>query len=343
MMESAIVTASFPLPGEYRLDVGVTANWWSGTGDEWEGDSNNGLGFPVYMTVMDIKMTFTGLARACAGGVAVDGVHDFTITGTSKDSNGVLAPDTKFTFSFEKNRGHNYQAGESADNRTGVLHRTKFLPDPAKGQVAVPGSDDEAMTATSNAQGQISIHVLSSDIISDDIKIVAKWKSVGGAENDAGTKACQFAPTQSRRGFIDPANPNQNDDNGWIFDIQRLRYNDNTGSNAPIKDTATASVYLQYKIDYNGGDDASNWEQVNGHEMLFAVDSINVRNGKTILPDKNLYVLFTLTRADGATFAISKKVGNVDGVAAATVKSGPKVADAETIEFIAYDQSQWRN
>lgn len=46
----------------------------------------------VAVKVVLSKVEFEGQARSCAGGVAVDGVHDFTITGTAKLPDGAVPP-----------------------------------------------------------------------------------------------------------------------------------------------------------------------------------------------------------------------------------------------------------
>ena len=43
------------------------------------------------------------LARSCAGGIGVDGVHDFSIVGVAKNEDGTLVTNTPLDFSFEGN------------------------------------------------------------------------------------------------------------------------------------------------------------------------------------------------------------------------------------------------
>lgn len=61
--------------------------------------------------VEPFRIEFEGLARACAGGVAVDGVHDFSVTAIAKDKDGAPLPGITLKFSFENNKGHDYGDG----------------------------------------------------------------------------------------------------------------------------------------------------------------------------------------------------------------------------------------
>lgn len=75
-------------------------------------------------------MTFSGLARACAGGLAADGIHDFTTTGILKDSDGNALTNTAIKLLFKNNRGHDFGDGRAKKN-------AKHLPDITKGQAEV--------------------------------------------------------------------------------------------------------------------------------------------------------------------------------------------------------------
>ena len=153
------------------------------------------------------------LARACAGGIAGDDVHTFTITGTAKrlNENGgeeLVPEDTEFKLSFENNRGHDYDNGSAP-------RKAKFVTTNANGD---PDYVEE-LTVQADDQGKINFTVLSSDIISSDIEVKVKWEDADGEEQDAGSKACEFVKVESKRRYgIVFADQGAADDRGWYFD-----------------------------------------------------------------------------------------------------------------------------
>ena len=279
-------------------------------------------------------------ARACAGGVAVDGVHDFTIIGTAKDANGTLMPQgTEFKLSFENNHGEN--------------KRATFAADIEQGQAIVPDTDGEEMTVTTNAQGQFSLTVLSSDTISSDIKVKVKGTNPSGEEFDAGEQTCDFGAAKRLRNFPNPLDPYEDEDSGWLFIYPYLS---KPGSVAPAK------VYLKFKINANLADDwidpdtgEDNWDEVNGHEMLIRVAKVELRSGETVegtpeqMKDYGIVIAnpggepgypagqptqLTITRATSADGATTPQV---------YVKAGPKIGEVSAIYLAAKDLTQITN
>lgn len=153
----------------------------------------------VTTTEQDVPaVTFEGLARSCAGGVSVDGVHDFSITGTARRGDGSLATSTEFKLSFENNRGR--------------INQARFVTTNAnREQILVP-----ALTVTTNNEGKFSIKVLSSDTVSSDIQVKVGWENPQRQMRDAEAKNCDFAASMSLRRFGLPNFRNE-PDTGWQF------------------------------------------------------------------------------------------------------------------------------
>ena len=270
-------------------------------------------------------------ARACAGGVAVDGVHDFTIIGTAKDANGTLMPQgTEFKLSFENNRGHDYSGDNSAiwpkpNWTSNDIQKAKFITTNLQGnQVFV-----EEMTAKTDAVGQFTVHVLSSDIISSDIEIKVKGTNPAGQEFDAGEKTCDFAEAFGFRGFYSEFNPGA--DKGWKFNLRWLRPGVQT----------TAKIYLQFKIKANGGTVPSNLKRVNDHRMWFDIESVEPREGQA--SNTSDYATFLPATPGGLAIYPTRNDDLLDGAATAILKANPKIGEAQKVWLIAYDQSQWEN
>jgi len=288
----------------------------------------------VDVEVKPFDITWEGLARACAGGIGLDGVHDFTITGTAKRPDGTLVTGAELELSFEGNKGHDYSSdpeGIKPDGWTSAdTKKAKFVTTDDQGQTALV----EEMNLTTDAEGKISVHVLSSDIISSDIKIKVKWKDEHGKEHDVGEKACDFAEAISIRRFPNWIDPDETEDTGWLFGQQWL--------NAPNTET-TAKVYVKFMIDPSIGDVDGNWKEVNGHNMFFKIDSVTPREGTTVSNNLNDYATLVANSPDGATIyqTVAGANGSAGGAATATVRAGDMIADANTIWVIAYDLSQW--
>jgi hypothetical protein len=289
----------------------------------------------VDVEVKPFDITWTGNARACAGGIGLDGVHDFTITGTAKRPDGTLVTGAQLELSFEGNKGHDYSSdpeGIKPDGwTTDDIKKARFVTTDDHGQTALV----EEMNLTTDPEGKFNAHVLSSDIISSDIKIKVKWKDENGKEHDVGEKACDFAEAISIRRFPNWIDPDETEDTGWLFGQQWL--------NAPNIET-TAKVYVKFMIDPSIGDVDGNWKEVNGHNMFFKIDSVTPREGTTVSNNLNDYATLVANRPDGATIyqTVAGANGSAGGAATATVRAGDMIADASTIWVIAYDLSQWK-
>jgi hypothetical protein len=272
--------------------------------------------------VEPFSIEFEGLARACAGGVGADGVHDFGVTAIAKNKDGDPLPGITLKFSFEGNKGHDYGDGTPPK-------RAKYIL--GAGQTAVPDSDGEAMTAITDAEGKVPVHVLSSDIVSSDIEMKVQWTSPTGEEKDVGSQACDFAEAVGKRRFpnqYDPEEAYPEDDNGWLFGQKYL--------NAAGVET-TAKVYLKFMKDPALGDVDGNWAYVNGHRVSFKIEEIELQDGLVGGSVQSEYALVVPNQPDGLAIHITSN----DGAATAIVKAGTKINDVETIWLDATDLDQW--
>jgi hypothetical protein len=310
--------------GDYTVTLTVTP---SGQGGE-------GGTVTTHVTVTDPQVTFTGLARACAGGIAVDGVHDFTITATAKESNGTPLTNTQFKLSFKNNRGHDYSndSYKPAGWTMAQIKRAKFVT-----MVNGTQSLTEEWTATTDNEGKISVHVLSSDIISGDIKVVVNRTAEQGGKQ-VGEQACDFAEAVGKRGWpnqYDPEEPYPSGDDGWLINQQWL--------DTPGEET-TAKMYLQFKVDLNEGDVETNWKRINGHKLLFEIDHIDLMDGGTATSQDEYATLVDPNAPQNVPPLIATGFdGSVNGAATVLVRAGTKIDEAGMIWLIVYDESQWDN
>lgn len=152
--------------------------------------------------------------RACAGHIQ-NTVHEVTITApvNKKDTNGsVTHPGgLAFTLSFDGNTGTNPAQFVTTDPTTGntVLQNTITVTSVASQN---PGND-----------GKVSFTVLSSDQISNSIKVKAQWTDTStnpaGLPQDAGSLACDFGAVVSKRmfGLVLFPSEDYDKDTGWSF------------------------------------------------------------------------------------------------------------------------------
>ena len=260
------------------------------------------------------------LARACAGGIA-DDVHQFTLEGVAKrlNENGeeeLVPQGTEFKLSFENNRGHDYQNGSEPK-------KAKFVTSDGNGN---PDYVEE-LTVQADNQGKIGFTVLSSDIISSDIEVKIKWEDANGEEQDAGSKACDFAEAVGKRRFPnqnDPEGAYPEDDNGWLFGGKYL---------AQPGSQTTAKVYLKFMKDPSLGDVNGNWAYVNGHQVSIEIESIDFQENSESGASQDEYAYLFPEPAILQTAT--------DGAATATVYAGAKIGDVRTIWFKATDLTQW--
>lgn len=294
----------------------------------------------VTLKGQDFKVTFDGLARACAGGIGVDGVHSFTITGTANKADGSLASNTTFKLSFDGNKGHDYSNddpslwpdewtnppqdsnGNPVDPST-LIKKAKFVTTDDSGNQKLA----ETMNVTTDGQGQFSVTVLSSDIVTQDIKVKVKWTDADGNDQDVGSQACDFGAAESI--VRDPNNLGDPNDLGWLFNGQWLQSGDQT----------TAKVYMKFMINPKLGDVNGNWQFVNGHRMLINVDSIDPSDSSTPQGALSDYATVVGSQPDGSAIATTAN----DGAATVMVQAGSRIQDATTVYFAAYDESQWDN
>lgn len=285
--------------------------------------------------VEPFRIEFEGLARACAGGVAVDGVHDFSVTAIAKDKDGAPLPGITLKFSFENNKGHDYGDGTP-------IRRAKYIV--GAGQTEVEGSDGEAMTAITDAEGKVPVHVLSSDIVSSDIEMKVSWENPLGEEEEVGGQACDFGEAVSKRNFaLDPEQVSfpSVTDNGWWFTSDVLI----SGG-----DQTVARLYLKF----DKGDDEV---PVNGHTMRISIDEISLEeDGNNVSPaDYSRYIYFVnsagerLKNGELAVQFVDVTTSTSDpndpksqGYATVYLKGGPLIYQAATIRLKAIDLTQIR-
>ena len=179
-------------------------------------------------TVLMPKVTFSGqllsgntLLRACAGGVddhaATDpnpNTHndfqyrahtrqvDLTLTLSGKP-----VPDTTVTLKFDGNKGHDY--GDGRDKKTARLHK-----------VDEPFDADhpwkETLEVKTDVDGKASVWVLSSDVLCQP-----KLQAMRGPLK-LGQLGCDFAESITFRHFYNPFDPDEAEDDGWLFDFPNL-------------------------------------------------------------------------------------------------------------------------
>lgn len=317
--------------GDFHVKMKASISCGSGGGGqpiEIEADWSGNVDF-------DLKLTWDGSAHACAGGVAVDGVHDFMDGGTLTHTDGSPAKNVSLKLSFENNRGHDYSNDPSDIKPPGWT-----VENERKAKFIVGGDPSlvEETTVTTDDKGEFKVHVLSSDIISSDIKIKATWENPDGEDKDMDDEeTCNFEQATSFRGFdLDPAEnsfateENEND-NGWWFDPDIL---------VQGGDTTTARFYLKY-----------NALPVDGHRMKVTIDDITAKHGYTISGDQSRYV--SLEDEDNqptdsviavtATYSLGQDEETqhkFSGVAYIHILAGSLIYQVKTITLKAEDETQ---
>ena len=255
--------------------------------------------------------------RACAGGVSGDDVHSATVQLLVRH-NGEIAPNAQVTFAYEDNVGHDYGDGRA-------IKRAKLWEPETSLWM-------ESVTLTTDAEGKVSCKVLSSDVISQPKLVVKHDNAVFGSVD------CDFAAAVGKRGWPNQYDPTDTTDDGWLFN---QRWFDTPG------EQTTAKLYLQFKSILNGPDDDSNWKRVNGHNVMFTVDHVDLTaeaGGGQGSPVQDY--AFIVNNNDPEAYAViaqSRNDGSVNGTATATLKAGNKIADATQIWLHGYDVTQWEN
>ena len=287
----------------------------------------------VTVKVVLAKVEFEGLARACAGGVAVDGVHDFTITGTAKKSDGTLVSEgTEFKLVFENNKGKN--------------KRATFVPDVTSGQALIPNTNGEEMTVVTDAEGQFDLTVLSSDIISSDVKIKVKRVSEDGKEVEVGEKECEFARVFNLRRF---GITGEDGDSGWKFD--RALLFEGRGDKSPAKFWIKFQENTEVEIDTNlfeddgitpkRSDDWDNWLPVNGHRLLVRITEVILLDGTSIEPSRFSDYITLLSDEQGSPIEEVTTFSRADGSSQVWLKSGELITRCKLVTLTAYEMSQF--
>ena len=303
---------------------------WPPLATQWE-DAPKAL--PSLNVNIDNKWTVEWLSgdgvRACAGGVAVDGVHDFTLTGVLRLSDGTVAANTRLKFFFENNKGHDYTNDDLGVKpigwTVGQIKRAKLVTTGVNGSQNLT---EEAIIDT-DSNGQFSVKVLSSDIVSSDIKIKVV-RDMQGQQQDVGEQTCRFEQAAYKRRFANPFNSNERypqEDYGWLLQRQWL---------SSTSSQTTAKLYLKFMRNPTEPDQDGNWDFVSGHRMMFEIESIEDHEGNIVTATDD-YVVFA---SSGQANAFVTTVAS-DGAATVVLQAGSKIAKVKTIHLKGYDESQW--
>ena len=221
------------------------------------------------------------LLRACAGGVddhaAIDPEPDPTkrndsqyrahtrkldLTLTLKEE---PLPNTEFSLRFEGNKGHaDFGDGEK---KTARLHNADEPFDEAHPWV-------ETLKVTSDENGEVSVWVLSSDVINKPTLQATLVPKPDQEPVKIGEVECDFAAPTSKRRFVNKYDPDEEypaDDTGWLFDYPII-------ASGPNKQTP-AKIYMKFMKNTEDGDIPGNWQYVNGHSLRIYVDSVEMIEG----------------------------------------------------------------
>jgi len=251
-----------------------------------------------------------GVIRACAGGVA-DSAHEATVT-LNATLNGANASGLTLTVAFD-----------SSIDYTGC-QAPQLLDDQNQNKLVT------TLTRTTDASGNVTVTVLSSNLISKP-NLTVTYQG-----NQVGSVGCDFASETSKRRFPAPDevdDPNwQSNDTGWLCDANQL---DNVGSQTPAK------VYVKFMKDPSQGDVDGNWYFVNNHNVHLRISSITLSDDTTKITDPaqmDQYVGFV--GADGSLQNSVPATTQSDGAAQATIQAGPMINDVDEIDFAVDDRTQ---
>ena len=256
------------------------------------------------------------VARACAGGIP-NALHQITLT-LHASNNGANLPNTAFDLSFENNVGHNYGT-TAAPN---VLHKAKIYRQ----------SDNtwqESVTITTDANGNVPVTVLSSDVISQ-LRLVAQPQ--GQNNSIVGGLLCDFAAATSKRGFPDPTigeYPNwQDDDNGWTCNVSSL---------AQQGDTVEGKVYIKCK------DETGVLQPVAGHKIKVFIQSAGLNGDQTIYDPNEMGAYLGFVNNLGVVQNFAEVNTGADGSATFSLKANLGIEALRQLTFGAESQTQWGN
>lgn len=246
-------------------------------------------------------VTITGTARACAGGVD-NAAHTFDLQ-ISATKGGAAAANSTLTFGFENNASHD--PTRKAKVRSGS------------------GAWQETMTIALDGNGQATIRVLSSDIVSMK-DLVVKWNDV-----EVTRKTCNFVAMTSKRGFADPEDPNdpnwQANDTGLVCNVNSL---EKTG------DTTAFKMYLKYL------DSSGILQPVPGHQLRFKIAKVVLFTG-SVITDPSVIAHYLFLAATPGEISSATAVTGADGMAQVTIGAGESFADVENIQLGADNTTQW--
>lgn len=264
--------------------------------------------------------------RAAAGHID-NPVHKATIhlTTTDKDTGDPVAATLYLT--FEGNKG-------SEDAK-----RAKFIVDGEE-------VEETTITTTADETGKFSgsVTVISSDVISQDVKVKVEWKDSQDNYKDVGSVTCDFGEAISKRNFaLEPEQvsfPNDAD-NGWWF---------NTDILISGGDRTTAKLYLKFN---KGGNEVP----VNGHTMRISIGDIILNKGDGSVSAENYSRYIYFVDSDGnplkdgeiavpfveiITSTTKQDDPKEQGYATVYLKGGPLIYQATTIKLKATDLTQMR-
>ena len=309
-----------------------------------------------------------GTLRACAGGIDDHVQSDSQYRAHTRKVdlqvtlNGKPLYDAKFSLRFLDNKGHGFNA--NGTRRIARLHKTNEPFDAAH-----PWKD--ALDLRTNDKSQVSVWVLSSDVIGKP-RLQAILKPVAAPREPLklGEIACDFAAPITFRNAPNPIDPDEEEDRGWIFDFPKLIDPSNKEKITPAK------LYLKFKKFPNEGDDYTyfdsqgvkrgNWQFVNGHMMKMFVAGVKLYgneedetfgDGPEIFgtPEAlNRYAFITPDRsslpspdaepsAPPVVIAERKTAAKGETAPQVYVRAGTDINDVNTIWVDAKDLNAWEN
>lgn len=306
-------------------------------GENWGANAISRVQYQVEPGPKPFWVNLVDGVRACAGGVADDGVHSATVTATSN------RPNEPVTFAFDT----------GAINYTG-LKLPKFV---------VNGVQQDEYQTTTDANGKVDLRVLSSDLISRP-RIIAKHPSTEGQMVDVSTLPngepltgqCDFSAAESRRRFGYPLfNEGSKYDTGWeavtppgsgsVLHVLSM-----PGQVVALqlylkfqKRKMTPSPYSASFTQYNPLPDDDNWQSVNGHTVRVTLAEVarKLPTGESWAPQNEFDDYVTLCDAQSNPQSYVDVLTDVNGVSEKVyVKGGPLIHKVVYFSLRSIDQTQ---
>ena len=281
--------------------------------------------------------------RMCAGGLADDDLHSASATALLRRDDVVLSGQT-IALSMD-NSGIDYGGSGIDYGGSGILAPQVLRA--YNGSVTATPDSAGTVTIATGSDGTVTVRVLGSNLISQP-KLLIKYQ-----DEDVGSVRCDFGATQRIRRFPEPVpadpllGPPSDVDTGWLFDFPQM-----DGPNQ----TTPAKVYLKFQVNPSKPDDYidenghGNWRFVNGHDLLFRIDRVEVQEYAPALSgDLGAYVYVVDPANSQATTRIIKTGqipnanGEYDGSAQVIVEGGVKFEDVFELWVAADDLTQKRN